>query len=238
MSVLTHMRRSFLTGLAIMLPLVITIWLFALVFAPIQRFVTRPVIALLRWAGVGALLDIPGAEVAAGLIGLVLTGVFIYLVGVAGSNIIGRSVVKGLDNLALSIPLVKSIYGSARQFLETFGTSQSTTFRGVVLIQYPRLGLYTIGLVTSETGGEAQEITSEHLVNVFVPTTPNPTSGVLVMAARESLIPLKMTVEEALRLVVSGGIVVPEEGRVDGAIGSEVPIPAARQIAGEGNDEQ
>ena len=210
MKVLSHIRRSFLTGLVILLPLVITVWLFALVFAPIQRFVTRPVMALMRWAGVGALLDIPGAEVAAGLIGLVLTGVFIFLVGLAGSNIIGRSVVKGLDNFALSIPLVKSIYGSARQFLETFGTSQRTTFQGVVLIEYPRKGIYTVGLVTSETAGEAQTRTSEHLVNVFVPTTPNPTSGVLVMAPRESLIPMAMTVEEALRLIVSGGIVVPE----------------------------
>jgi len=238
MSVLSHMRRSFLTGLAIMLPLVITIWLFALVFAPIQRFVTRPMIALLRWTGVGALLDIPGAEVAAGLIGLVLTGVFIYLVGLAGSNIIGRSVVKALDNLALSIPLVNSIYGSARQFLETFGTSQRTTFLGVVLIEYPRLGIHTIGLVTSETAGEAQDLTSEHLVNVFVPTTPNPTSGVLVMAPRESLTPLKMTVEEALRLVVSGGIVVPEDGREVGNIGLEAPVSAERQIAAEGQGKQ
>jgi len=211
-----------LTGLLIILPLVITVWLFALVFAPIQRFVTRPVVHLLRWAGVGAVLDIPGAEVAAGLIGLVLTGVFIYLVGLAGSNIIGRSVVRALDNFALSIPLVKSIYGSARQFLETFGTSERTTFQGVVLIEYPRLGIYTVGLVTSETAGEAQSLTSEHLVNVFVPTTPNPTSGVLVMAARETLIPLEMSVEEALRLVVSGGIVVPENG-------SEVVANAAEE---------
>jgi uncharacterized membrane protein len=231
------MRRSFLTGLAIMLPLVITIWLFALVFAPIQRFVTRPVMALLRWVGVGALLDIPGAEVAAGLMGLVLTGVFIYLVGLAGSNIIGRSVVKALDNLALSIPLVKSIYGSARQFLETFGTSQQTTFQGVVLIEYPRLGIYTIGLVTSETAGEAQDLTSEHLVNVFVPTTPNPTSGVLVMAARESLIPLKMNVEEALRLVVSGGIVVPEYSKELGGVAAEDVAASERQITAEGRDQ-
>jgi uncharacterized membrane protein len=234
MSVLLHFRRSFLTGLAIMLPLVITIWLFALVFAPVQRFVTRPVLALLRWAGVGALLNIPGAEVAAGLMGLILTGVFIYLVGLAGSNIIGRSVVKALDNLALSIPLVKSIYGSARQFLETFGTSQRTTFLGVVLIEYPRLGIYTIGLVTSETAGEAQALTSEHLINVFVPTTPNPTSGVLVMAAQESLIPLKMTVEEALRLVVSGGIVVPEDDQMREARGWEAPALDERQIAAAG----
>ena len=103
-----------------------------------------------------------------------------------------------------------------------------------VLIEYPRLGIYTIGLVTSETAGEAQVLTSEHLVNVFVPTTPNPTSGVLVMAARESLIPLKMTVEEALRLVVSGGIVVPEIGDGVAAIAATLKESAAPV----GGDEQ
>ncbi|MFQ5743439.1 MAG: DUF502 domain-containing protein [Acidobacteriota bacterium] len=208
---LSHFRKAFLTGLLVIFPLLITIWLLSLLFAPIQHFATPPVVAILRWLGLGALLDLPGAGVGASLIGLLLTAIFIYLVGVLGSNIIGRSLVRGLDNLALSIPLVKSIYGSARQLLETFGSPARTTFEGVVMIEYPRQGFYMVGLVTSETAGELRDRTSQNLVNVFVPTTPNPTSGVLVMVARESLIPLEMTVEEALRLIVSGGIVAPVE---------------------------
>ena len=113
--ILAHARRALLTGLLIILPLVVTLWLFALVLRPVRRFVTPAVVGLIRALGLDALLDIPGAEVAAGLIGLVLTVFVIYLVGLVGSNIIGRSLVKKMDGLALSIPLVKSVYGSARQ---------------------------------------------------------------------------------------------------------------------------
>lgn len=206
-------RKAFLAGVLIILPLVITVWLVGLLFGPVQRFVTPPVVAMLRWMGLSGILEAPGGGVAATLIGLTLTVVLIYLVGVLGSNIIGRSLVRGLDNFALSIPFVKSIYGSARQLIETFGATRRGAFEQVVLIEYPREGLFTVGLVTSDTAGEAQEVTAEHLVNVFVPTTPNPTSGVLVMVPEEDLVPLQMTVEEALRLVVSGGIVVPEGRR-------------------------
>jgi len=214
MGVVTHFRRSLLAGLLIILPLVITLWLFALILRPVQRFVTPPVMGLIDAIGLAALLDLPGAGVAAGLIGLVLTVVVIYLVGVAGSNILGRTVVRKMDALALSIPLVKSIYGSARQLIETFYSSADRTFESVVLIEYPRQGIYTVALVTAPTQGELQDRTPGTTVNVFVPTTPNPTSGVLVLAQRDELIFLDMGVEEALRFVVSGGIVSPQ--RVEG----------------------
>ena len=212
---MAHARRSLLTGLLIILPLVVTLWLFALILRPVRRFVTPAVVGLLRALGLNALLDIPGAEVAAGLIGLVLTVFVIYVVGLVGSNIIGRSLVKKMDDLALSIPLVKSVYGSARQLVETFYSSADRTFESVVLIQYPRKGVHTVGLVTAATRGELVGRTGEGFVNVFVPTTPNPTSGVLVMAPREELIYLDMNVEEALRFVVSAGIVTPEH-RING----------------------
>ena len=213
MGVVAHFRRSLITGLLIILPLVVTLWLFALVLGPVQQFATPAVMGLIRAVGLGALLDIPGAVAAAGFIGLVLTVVIIYLVGLAGSNIIGRGLVKKMDDLALSIPLVKSVYGSARQLLETFYSSQARTFESVVLIEYPRKGIFTVGLVTAPTVGELQAKTPGETVNVFVPTTPNPTSGVLVLARRDELVTLDMSVEEALRFVVSGGIVEPERGR-------------------------
>lgn len=211
----SHFRRSLLAGLLILLPLALTIWLFSIVLGPVQRFVTPPVVALLRWAGMAPLLDVPGAGVATMLLGILLTLAVIYAVGLVGSNVIGRRMVTAMDNLALSIPLVKSIYGSAKQFLETFSVGRRGTFESVVLVEYPRRGLFTVGLVTSRTAGEPQEMTEQELVNVFVPTTPNPTSGVLVMVPHDDLMPLEMTVEEALRLVVSGGIVVPGERRLE-----------------------
>ena len=210
MGLVGHVRRSLLAGLLIILPLVFTIWLFALVLGPVQRFATPPVVALLRAVGLDTVLDWPGAGVGAALLGLLLTFVFIYVVGVLGSNIIGRSLVKKMDELALSIPLVKSIYGSARQLLETFYSTADRTFESVVLIEYPRKGIYTVGLVTAPTEGELQDRVPGDAVNVFVPTTPNPTSGVLVLAHRDELEYLDMSVEEALRFVVSGGIVSPE----------------------------
>jgi uncharacterized membrane protein len=209
MALNAHLRRSFLTGLLIILPLVVTLWLFGLVLRPIQRFATPVVMALINWSGLGRLLDIPGAGAAASVIGLVLTVVVIYVVGLLGGNFIGRSVVRKMDNLALSIPLVKSVYGSARQLLETFYSSGNRTFDSVVLVEYPRKGIYAIGLVTSPTEGELQLRTPGDMINVFVPTTPNPTSGVLVLARRDEVILLDMGVEEALRFVVSGGIVSP-----------------------------
>lgn len=204
-----HFRRSFLTGLLIILPLVVTLWLFGLILRPVQRFATPAVMALINWTGLGALLDLPGAGVAAGIIGLVLTVVVIYIVGLLGGNFIGRRVVKKMDDLALSIPLVKSVYGSARQLIETFYSSADRTFESVVLVEYPRKGIYTVGLVTAPTEGELQDRTPGDMVNVFVPTTPNPTSGVLVLTRRDELVFLDMGVEEALRFVVSGGIVSP-----------------------------
>lgn len=204
-----HLRRSFLTGLLIILPLIVTVWLFGIVLRPIQEFAAPAVMTLINWSGLGGLLELPGAAVAAGIIGLLLTVVVIYLVGLLGGNFIGRRVVKKMDDLALSIPLVKSVYGSARQLIETFYSSTSRTFESVVLLEYPRKGIYTVGLVTAPTEGELRERTGGDMVNVFVPTTPNPTSGVLVLSPRDHLIFLDMGVEEALRFVVSGGIVSP-----------------------------
>jgi uncharacterized membrane protein len=196
--------------LLIILPLFVTVWLFFLVLRPVQRFVTPPVRSVLDAVGFGSYLAFPGADIAAGAIGLVVTVVLIYLVGLAGSNILGRTIVRMMDNLALSIPLVKSIYGSARQLVETFYSTADRAFDSVVLIEYPRKGIYTVALVTAPTQGELQDRTPGRTVNVFVPTTPNPTSGVLVLARREELIFVDMSVEEALRFVVSGGIVSPQ----------------------------
>ena len=215
MRLAAHLRRSLLAGLLIILPVFVTLWLFALILRPVQAFVTPPVLRLVEVIGFGGYLDLPGARIVAGVIGLTLTVLVIYLIGLAGSNILGRSIVRMMDNLALSIPLVKSVYGSARQLVETFYSGADRAFDSVVLIEYPRKGIYTVALVTAVTQGELQNCSPDTTVNVFVPTTPNPTSGVLVLVRQEDLIFLDMSVEEALRFVVSGGIVSPQQ--VEGA---------------------
>ena len=108
---------------------------------------------------------------------------------------------------------MRSVYGATKQIMETVMASQSDAFREVVLIEYPRRGIWAIGFVTGTTRGEVQNLSSETLINVFVPTTPNPTSGFLLFFPRRDLISLDMGVEEAVKMVVSGGIVTPEDPR-------------------------
>ena len=108
------------------------------------------------------------------------------------------------------MPVVRSVYGTLKQIFETVLNQSSRSFREVVLVEYPRRGIGAIGFVTGPTQGEVQERTDEDLVNIFLPTTPNPTSGFLLFVPRKDLIHLDMTVEEGIKLVISGGIVTPK----------------------------
>lgn len=109
------------------------------------------------------------------------------------------------EALVRRVPMVGKIYGTMRGIADTFSGARRGLFNRVVLVEWPRAGMYAIGFVTAEVEGEMQEKTPQHVVNVFIPTTPNPTSGYLVLAPRETLIELKMSVEEGMRLVISGG---------------------------------
>ena len=117
------------------------------------------------------------------------------------------------EKLLGRLPVVRTVYGATKQIMETVMASQSDAFREVVLIEYPRRGIWAIGFVTGSTKGEVQNMSSENLINVFVPTTPNPTSGFLLFFPREDTISLDMGVEEAVKMVVSGGIVTPDDPR-------------------------
>ena len=119
------------------------------------------------------------------------------------------------ERLLGRLPVVRSLYGATKQIMETVMASQSDAFREVVLIEYPRRGIWAIGFVTGSTKGEVQNMSSENLINVFVPTTPNPTSGFLLFFPREDTISLDMGVEEAVKMVVSGGIVTPDDPKAN-----------------------
>ena len=121
----------------------------------------------------------------------------------------GRYIIRLGEAILNRMPVVRSIYGATKQILETVISTQSDAFREVVLVEYPRRELWVIGFVTGNTKGEVAGHIAYSMVNVFVPTTPNPTSGFLLFCPREDVIFLKMTVEEAVKLVVSGGIVTP-----------------------------
>ncbi len=196
--------RNFLTGLIVILPALLTIaflkllfgWIVALVIDPFARLIT-PFVER-GWAVALARLGVAVA--------FVLVVAFIGF----GTRILILRRIFGLGELFVRrVPMVGKVYGTIREIADTFAGGRHGAFSRVVLLEWPRKGLYAIGFITSEGKGEVQEKTPEYVVNVFVPTTPNPTSGYLILADRSSLIPLEMSVEEGLRLVISGGVVGP-----------------------------
>lgn len=198
------LRRNFLAGLLAILPLVITIrilgWIIELLEWGVQ-WLPRPLRPdeLLGFY-------VPG-------IGAILTLALIVALGFVVSHAVTDRVTAFANRLLLRIPVFRGIYGAVQRLVEALLQPQQGNFRRVVLIEYPRKGIYAVGLTTGVTEGEVQERTEARLVNVFVPTTPNPTSGYYVLVPEEDLIPLSMSVEEAFKLVMSGGIVTPPSRR-------------------------
>ncbi|OUM96375.1 MAG: hypothetical protein BAA04_13645 [Firmicutes bacterium ZCTH02-B6] len=202
----TLFRNYFITGVFVSLPLVVTIWVLWLVF----RTVETTLGAFLAWViglVTGEPRHIPG-------VGLVLTVVVLMLVGMVATNVIGRRLVAAGERLLLMFPVVRPIYTGVKQVIEAFGVKR-TSFREVVLLQHPRPGLWAIGFVTNEGRGLIAAHFSEPVKTVFVPTAPNPTSGFFVIAPERELIRLDMTPEEAFKIIVSGGVIMPN-GPEDG----------------------
>ena len=136
----------------------------------------------------------------------------ITLIGFLTANYLGRLFVRVGEKLVGRMPVVRSLYGAVKQIFESVLRSQSTAFNEVVLVEYPRRGMWTLGLVIGETYGEIQARTHETMYNIYLPTTPNPTSGYLVFLPRSDMITLDMSVEDCMKMIVSGGIVTPPYG--------------------------
>lgn len=202
---LGRLRSWFLTGLIIAAPVFFTLYITWIIIDVLDS----QVVALLPQALRDTLESvIPGFGVLPGY-GLIIGFVIITTFGALTAGFIGRGLIRLGESILNRMPIVRSIYAATKQILETVLASQSDAFRDVVLVEYPRKGLWVIGFVTGATKGEVQVKTSDTMVNVFVPTTPNPTSGFLLFCPIEDLTYLDMSVEEALKLVVSGGIVTP-----------------------------
>jgi uncharacterized membrane protein len=194
------------------MPLVFTLWVLNLLFGLVHGLSTPFILRLLRFAGASFVDDPAFANYIAPLIGALVTLLLILLLGLFATNFLGRRIVDGFDRLMLRIPVIKGIYGAARQLLDAFRTT-STTFQRVVAVEYPRPGILTVGFVAREgaqfrvAGGERRRLGGHTLV--FLPTTPNPTSGWMAAVPDDQVIPLDLSVEEGIKLVVSGGIVLP-----------------------------
>jgi len=209
-SPIARLRQAFVTGLFIILPLMITVWLLGILLRLVEAISTPLLLALLgvAWPRLAGDPLITGWVVP--IVGLLATVALIVAVGVLATNFIGRRLVEAFDRLMMRVPVVKGIYGAARQLLDAFGRKTSS-FRRVVAVEYPRPGIYTIGFLTqsaAELGREGGPPLSG-MSMVFLPTTPNPTSGWLAVVPDDQVIDLDMSIEEGVKLIVSGGLVGP-----------------------------
>ena len=193
-----RIRAWFFTGLLVTAPVLLTLYI---TWAAI-KLIDSQVSKLLPGFETSILGNVPG-------IGLVIGAVLITLIGAIAAGFLGRYIIRLGEAILNRMPVVRSIYGATKQILETVISTQSDAFREVVLVEYPRRKLWVIGFVTGNTKGEVAGRIPSSMVNVFVPTTPNPTSGFLLFCPREDVIFLKMTVEQAVKMVVSAGIVTP-----------------------------
>jgi len=206
-----RLRAYFLAGVLVTTPLAVTIaiasWLI--------DFVDSRVVPLLpdQYNPDFYLKEILGYEIGLPGLGLLVLVIAITLVGALTAGFVGRIVVRLGENMLSRMPFIRTIYGATKQILETVLQSQSNAFRQAVLVEYPRRGLWAIGFITGTTEGEVQNLTKDKVINVFLPTTPNPTSGFLLFVPRQDLVILDMAVEEAIKMVISGGIVTPPDRR-------------------------
>jgi len=211
-SLLARWRANFFTGLIIILPMMITVWLLAILVRLVEA-VSSPVllaILLLVRPDFAANPAIVGWVVP--ILGVVVTIGLVLLVGALASNFIGRKVVEAFERLMLRLPVVKGIYGSARQLIDAF-SSTNASFRRVVAVEYPRPGVYTIGFLTKSDATVSREGDAplRDMSLVFLPTTPNPTSGFLVLIPEEKVTKLDMSVADGIKYIVSLGAIAPDQ---------------------------
>lgn len=203
-------KRTLITGLIILTPILVSVWIVRFVFLQIHQSITPAVLNLLRLLGVGPWLETTFVNVGAPIFSVALAVAVIYLLGLLGGNVIGRQLLEGFERLLMQIPVVRGIYSATRQFLDTFSRDSNQAFRKVVLVEYPRKGLWTMALLTNETKGEVALAYEEPMVSVFIPTTPNPTSGWLLFVPKKDVIELAMSVDEAFKMIISGGVLTPD----------------------------
>jgi uncharacterized membrane protein len=218
------LRKHIIAGLLVWLPLAITIWVLLWVVGLLDgifRAVLRAAAAVLPASVeplVEALVTIPG-------LGVVLLVALMLLTGVFVTNMFGQWWLRQWDQMLGRIPIVKSIYNSVKQVSDTLFSSSGQAFREAVLVQYPRAGSWTIAFVTGRPGGEvAGHLQGDH-VSVYVPTTPNPTSGFFLMMPRSDVIVLNMSVDEALKYIISMGVVAPDS-HANGDAAAAAALPA------------
>ena len=208
-----HVRNRLMSGVFVLIPLAITLFVLNVFFTSLTSFV-RPV--LRPWLG-----ELP--EYVLTLIALAATVAGIYLVGLVATHIVGRRFIHWGEELLLKLPIVKSIYSASKQVVDTFSSSSSASFQAVVLVEFPRRGSLVVGFITGTMRNQEGSL----LYRVFVATTPNPTSGFLVLLPEEDVQFTDITVEDGIKMAVSGGMLAPKSYRLTQAPRPREQAPGA-----------
>ena len=198
-------RNAFLTGLLIFLPLGTTIFVLNFLLDLFKEPVTR----LATQLGLSEESFFFGLESLLGFLGLLIGVLALTFLGFLSNYVLGKFFISSTEKILGKVPFINTVYHSVKQIVETFGKENRAVFKSVVLIEYPRPDCYVLGFLTNEASGETIEVIGKPLTNVFVPTTPNPTSGFLLMVPPKDIYPLSMSVGEGMKMLISGGAVIP-----------------------------
>jgi uncharacterized membrane protein len=221
----TRLRNYFLAGVLVTAPISITFWLTWRVITFIDNRITPYIPA--HWNPETYLpFGVPG-------LGLIVALVALTLIGFLAAGYVGRMTMRIGERIVGRVPVVRSVYGWTKQVIETVLSQSSAAFREVVLIEYPRPGCWAVGFITGRTVGEVQRMTAETVYNVFIPATPNPTTGFLLFVPRSEVNHLDLTVEEGIKLVISGGIVIPDHDTFEAGESPEAAKARAERRAAQ-----
>jgi len=202
-TIFSRLRNYFLAGIVVTAPIAITVYIVWAFLQFLDGLIT-PLIPIAYNPNSYLPFSLPG-------LGFAITVVFFIIVGWFTRNFLGRLIVKWSEFIVERVPVINKIYIAIKQIFETISASQSDAFKEVVMFEYPRKGIWVMGFVTGATKGEVQELTETDTVNIFLPTTPNPTSGFLLFVPKKDVKYLKMSVEDGIKMIVSGGIITPPE---------------------------
>jgi len=189
---LRHTRRVFLAGILAAIPLVVTYLVFRWLFEALDS-IFQP--AIIFFIG----RSLPG-------VGLVAVVILVYLLGLITTNVIGRQLVRWLDAMMCRVPVIQYVYTAAKQVVDAMRGLRQVPFRKVIIVEFPKAGMYSLGFVT----GKAVDLRGQKKVPVFIPHTPNPMTGFLVLLSAEDILDTDLTIEDAMRMVLSGGLLSPE----------------------------
>lgn len=203
---LKSLRNAFISGFLLLAPVGVTLFVFDFLI----RSLGEPTREIFFFYLSDEVLARPGVLVLLNICATLMVLLLITMLGWFSRLLVGRILVQTFERIVNTVPVAKQVYNTVKQIIDTFSKQSQSVFQQVVMVQFPRKGVYAIGFVTSRGRGEVQHRTEANLVNVFVPTTPNPTSGFLIMVPEDEIILLKMSVPDGMKLIISGGAVVPD----------------------------